>query len=116
VRLARAAGYRLLEGNASTALAEIELILGQRDHAAERAGQALAIHRETGHRLGEARTLRLLGEALLPTKDADAALPHWRAALAIFDDAGASPEAGALRDLLARRQRRAVARGDATRP
>jgi tetratricopeptide (TPR) repeat protein len=114
VRLARAAGYRLLEGNASTALAEIELILGQRDHAAERAGQALAIHRETG--LGEARTLRLLGEALLPAEDADAALPHWRAALAIFDDAGASPEAGALRDLLARRQRRAVARGDATRP
>jgi hypothetical protein len=36
-----------------------------------------------------------------PHRGTDAALPHWHAALAILDDAGATPEADALRDLLA---------------
>ena len=50
---------------------------------------------------GEARTLRVLGHAIRRTEGTDAALPHWHAALAILADAGATPEADALRDLLA---------------
>jgi DNA-binding SARP family transcriptional activator/tetratricopeptide (TPR) repeat protein len=51
------AGYRLLEGKALTALATIQA-------APDLARQALAVHRETGDRLAEARTLRLLARLL----------------------------------------------------
>jgi hypothetical protein len=78
-----------------------ELACGRPDQAVEHAREALAIHRETGHRLGEARTLRILGHAIRRTEGTDTALPHWHAALAILADAGATPEADALRDLLA---------------
>jgi DNA-binding SARP family transcriptional activator len=101
LRLAREAGYRMLEGHAGSALAEIQLACGRSGQAVEDARQALAVHRETGHRLGEARTLRVLGHAVRRTEGTDAAPPHWHAALAIFADAGATPEADALRDLLA---------------
>jgi DNA-binding SARP family transcriptional activator len=101
LRLAREAGYRMLEGHAGSALAEIQLAGGRFGQAVEQATAALAVHRETGHRLGEARTLRVLGHAARHTEGTDAALPHWHAALAIFADAGAIPEADALRDLLA---------------
>lgn len=100
-RLAGEAGYRILEGHAGSALAEIQLACGRPDQAVEHAREALAVHRETGHRLGEARTLRVLGHAIRRTQGTDAALPHWHAALAILDDAGATPEADALRHLLA---------------
>ena len=100
-QLASEAGYRILEGHAGSALAEIQLACGRPDQAAEHAREALAVHRETGHRLGEARTLRVLGHAIRRTEGTDAALPHWHAALAILADAGATPEADALRDLLA---------------
>jgi hypothetical protein len=43
-----------------TALAEIHLALHKPADAAELARHALAIHRETGHRLGEASTLAVL--------------------------------------------------------
>ena len=99
-QLAREADYRILEGHAGSALAEIQLACGRPDQAAEHAREALAVHRETGHRLGEARTLRVLGHAIRRTEGTDAALPHWHAALAILADAGATPEADALRDLL----------------
>jgi DNA-binding SARP family transcriptional activator len=101
LELAREAGYRIVEGHAGSALAEIQLACGRPGQAVEHAREALAVHRETGHRLGEARTLRVLGRAIRRTKGTDAALPHWHAALAIFADAGATPEADALRDLLA---------------
>jgi DNA-binding SARP family transcriptional activator/Tfp pilus assembly protein PilF len=101
LRLAREAGYRMLEAHAGSALADSQLACGHPDQAAEHARQALAVHRETGHRLGEARTLRSLGHALGRTQGTDAALAHWQAALAIFADTGATPEADALRDLLA---------------
>ena len=100
-QLAGEAGYRMLEGHAGSALAEIQLACGRPDQAAEHAREALAVHRETGHRLGEARTLRVLGHVARRTEGIDAALPHWHAALAILADAGATPEADALRDLLA---------------
>jgi len=101
LELAREAGYRILEGHARSALAEIQLACGRPDQAVEHAREALAVHRKTGHRLGEARTLRILGQANRRTEGTDAALPHWHAALAILADAGATPEADALRDLLA---------------
>jgi hypothetical protein len=52
-------------------------------------------------RSSRARTLRILGHAIRRSEGPDAALPHWHAALAILADAGATPEANALRDLLA---------------
>jgi hypothetical protein len=61
LRLAREAGYRMLEGHAGSALADIQLACGRSDQAIEHATAALTVHRETGHRLGEARTLRILG-------------------------------------------------------
>ena len=53
--------------------------------------QALTIQRDTGHRLGQAHTLLVLGHALR-TEGADAALPHWQQALALFTEIG-TPEA-----------------------
>jgi len=55
--LTRAAGYRGLEGLALTALTRILRCRNEFAQALEHGEQALAIHRETGHRLGEARTL-----------------------------------------------------------
>ena len=54
-------------------------------------GQALAIQRDTGHRLGQARTLLVLGYALHPG-GANAALSHWQQARALFTEIG-TPEA-----------------------
>jgi hypothetical protein len=59
--VARGAGYRVMYGRALTALAAARLAAGCADAAAGCADEALAVHVETGHRLGEARTLALLG-------------------------------------------------------
>jgi tetratricopeptide (TPR) repeat protein len=61
--LAERAGYRALRGRAMTALAEVLLAQGKARHAADHARAALAIHRQTGHRLGEAHTVTLLERA-----------------------------------------------------
>lgn len=58
--LAEGAGFRALLGQAMTALAEIHLAQHKPADAARYACHALAIHRETGHRLGENRTLAVL--------------------------------------------------------
>jgi tetratricopeptide (TPR) repeat protein len=58
--LAAQAGYRLLEGRARTALAENTHALGETARAVEQARAALAVHRDTGHRGGEGRTMALL--------------------------------------------------------
>jgi tetratricopeptide (TPR) repeat protein len=58
--LAERAGFRALRGQAMTVIAEIHLARRRRDDAIEHATHALAIHRETGDRLGEARTLAVL--------------------------------------------------------
>jgi DNA-binding SARP family transcriptional activator len=58
--IAERAGFRALRGQAMTALAEIHLALRKPADAAEFAYHALAIHRETGHRLAEARTRAVL--------------------------------------------------------
>jgi len=74
-----------------TTLASIQLAQDQRHRAIQLASQALAIQRDTGHRLGQAHTLLVLGHALR-TESADAALPHWQQALALFTKIG-TPEA-----------------------
>ncbi|HJU01265.1 MAG TPA: tetratricopeptide repeat protein [Actinomycetes bacterium] len=89
--LARQAGFRLLEGQALTTLASIHLDRDQPHRAIEAARQAVAIQRDTGHRLGQAHSLLVLGHALHPA-GADAALPHWQQALALFTELG-TPEA-----------------------
>jgi DNA-binding SARP family transcriptional activator len=64
--VARAGGFRGLAGYALTALAELGLRTGDIPAALDHARAAAALHRETGQRLGLARTLVVLGHALLP--------------------------------------------------
>jgi DNA-binding SARP family transcriptional activator len=97
--LARQSGCRVLEGHALTTLADVYLNLDHPERAADYAEQALAIHRETGHRLGQARTLRILGYALYHTGGIGAARSPWREALALFTSVG-TPEADNVRTLL----------------
>ncbi|MFD0560563.1 DNA-binding SARP family transcriptional activator [Stackebrandtia endophytica] len=68
-RLAAQAHLRVLEGKALTESARTHHALGETRQAIEVASQALECHRETGHRPGEARTLRLLADL---TGDGDA--------------------------------------------
>jgi DNA-binding SARP family transcriptional activator len=100
LEVARQVRARGQEGEALAGLAAARRHLGEPEAAREDAVQALRLARDAGHRLGEARALRVLGDAVRDTEGTDAALPHWRAALAIFAGAGATPEAGAVRDLL----------------
>jgi tetratricopeptide (TPR) repeat protein len=97
--LARRIGYRILQGEALTALAAVDLDLDLPGRAIDRAGEALTIHRETGHRLGEARALLVLGHAEHSAGEHSAAVGHWRQALALFADIGA-PEADDVRTLV----------------
>jgi hypothetical protein len=57
------------------------------------AGQALACHRATRHRLGEARTLATLGHLHQATGDAAVARAAWQQARHLLTAAGAQPEA-----------------------
>lgn len=57
---ARRGDYRVLEGNALTALAFVELRAGQLTAATAAAEEALAVHHETGHRQGVSRTREIL--------------------------------------------------------
>jgi hypothetical protein len=59
----------------------------------------VAIQQETGHRLGEANALLVLGRALRTSCDVDSAASCWRPALKIFEEIGA-PEADQVRVLL----------------
>ncbi|WP_439379846.1 BTAD domain-containing putative transcriptional regulator [Amycolatopsis lexingtonensis] len=61
--LAERAGYRALQGLALTELAAVLLARGESGAAADCAWRALAVHRETGHGLGERRTRALLERA-----------------------------------------------------
>jgi len=87
------------EGLALTMLAQVHLAQGELDEASRRAEQAVAVHRETGHRLGEARALVLLGRAVGEGAGCEAAARSWQRAYAILTDLG-SPEAEAIRGLL----------------
>jgi tetratricopeptide (TPR) repeat protein len=62
LKLAQRHGYRVLEGNALLAQADLHLGTGNRGLAAEAAKRALAIHGETGHRPGAARAEEVLAQ------------------------------------------------------
>ncbi|GLZ38092.1 BTAD domain-containing putative transcriptional regulator [Actinokineospora sp. NBRC 105648] len=63
--LAEQAGYRALQGQALTTLAGALFSRGEPGAATEHARGALAVHLETGHGLGETRTLSLLARLRL---------------------------------------------------
>ncbi|MET8764184.1 BTAD domain-containing putative transcriptional regulator [Lentzea sp. NPDC004782] len=87
--------FRIAAAEALTVLLEIHLHTGDHERAAAYGHHALALHRTTGHRLGEARTALLLGHVLEPA----AARAAWRRAAALFADVGV-PEAAEARALL----------------
>ncbi|MCI0689046.1 MAG: winged helix-turn-helix domain-containing protein [Sporichthyaceae bacterium] len=89
-------GYRLFEGRARSALADILQAAGD-PVAKDQARQALRIHRECGYRLGEAQTLALLGQLSTGAQ----ARQYRLAAIEVFAELG-TPEAAELRALTAR--------------
>jgi hypothetical protein len=96
--IAQEAHFRVLEGHAYAVHAEAHLGTGERDAALVEAERAEAIYRDTGHRLGRARALRLLCTAV-SDRCPDRARMLWRTALTLFADIG-GPEADELRQLL----------------
>ena len=90
VELADRIGYQVLEGQARTVLAEVVLDEDKFAEAVALATQALAIQRETGHRLGEAAALFVLGGVADRTGDPDRALARRREAGALVADIGAA--------------------------
>ncbi|WP_208882775.1 AfsR/SARP family transcriptional regulator [Streptomyces sp. PBH53] len=64
LELTRHSGYRMLEGQALTALAADHLARDEREPAARHAFHALHIHQETGHRPGDRHTRQLLTRAV----------------------------------------------------
>lgn len=90
LRTARDAEYRFLEGRALNVLAEIDLGAGRLPDAADRLRRALLIHEETGHRLGEAVSLRLLADCAAAEDDSATARRRRLDARALYVDMGAA--------------------------
>lgn len=90
IDLAVTAGYRVLEGQARTVLAAIRLTGDELTEAVALATEAVAAHRETGHRLGEAEALLVLGGVADRTGDPDRALARRRDAATLLADIGAA--------------------------
>lgn len=88
--IARERGYLMLAGNALTALATAELGQCRARAALEHAVEALAVHAETGHRLGAARS-HLVAAAAAGDGGAGepAAQAHREQADRLFSDIGA---------------------------
>ncbi|WP_460530728.1 AfsR/SARP family transcriptional regulator [Flindersiella endophytica] len=80
--------FRLLEGQALTALANLALAAGEHDEVRRQAELALEVHRETGHRIGEAHTLRTLSRAIHALQGVDAAAPYQERAAALLRELG----------------------------
>jgi DNA-binding SARP family transcriptional activator len=85
--LARAHSFRVVEGQALTALCDIAASEETHATAVELGQEALTIHRETGHRPGEARTLMALARAHQKADGAAAELMRQQAR-DIFSDIG----------------------------
>jgi hypothetical protein len=94
--MAKEAGFRLLEGMALTVLAGICLEQEDLDRAVDLAQQALLSHGETGHRLGEARTHIVLGQAWQRVGDEGSARAHQARAETLFASLGLATAAAAL--------------------
>lgn len=87
--IARDRGYKVLEGLVQSMLALICIDQGRYDTARNYAFLALRNHRETGHRLGEARALSALGSARQRAGD-PAAEQDLEAARSLFAEIGAA--------------------------
>ncbi|WP_370961874.1 BTAD domain-containing putative transcriptional regulator [Amycolatopsis sp. cg9] len=93
-------GFRLLAEQARTSLANVSM-----DRPAEAetlAARAVDGFRATGHRLGEAYALVVLGKARLRLGDPGAARECWLAAETSLSAIGAAPALAAVRRLLSR--------------
>ncbi|MEV0386492.1 BTAD domain-containing putative transcriptional regulator [Nonomuraea sp. NPDC050643] len=86
LRISRERSFRLQEGLALTACAGIAGMAGDRGRAVREFEAALEIHRETGHRPGEARTLRMFADALGGTAAAES---YRRRAVELSGEMGA---------------------------
>lgn len=93
VEAARSIGYQILHGQALVAHAAL-LLEHDLDGATAHAHEALELHRDTGYRLGIARTLAVLAEALERSGDPETAAAHRREANALFADIGTPEVAG----------------------
>jgi DNA-binding SARP family transcriptional activator/Tfp pilus assembly protein PilF len=90
-------GYRMLLGQARSVLAEIQLSRGRATEAIAEAELALAIHRETGYRPGEADVLALIGRGYGDDDPAQAER-YAREAYALYTEMGI-PVPGRVRAL-----------------
>jgi DNA-binding SARP family transcriptional activator len=87
-------GYRMLEGQALTAAATAAATAGDSAGTHELAERALPLHRGTGHRMGEARTLAVIGWAYAADARPDLAATCWTQALKIMTEVGSAEAAG----------------------
>ncbi|MFF0389482.1 BTAD domain-containing putative transcriptional regulator [Kitasatospora sp. NPDC004615] len=90
LRISRAAGFRILEGNALAALTCALVRLEQPQAALDSGRRALALHRATGHLPGEVRALLALGRAQSALGAPGLAVGHWREALRLSRAMGVS--------------------------
>ncbi|MEV0388784.1 BTAD domain-containing putative transcriptional regulator [Nonomuraea sp. NPDC050643] len=86
------AGFRLLEGHVLTVLTGLWLAEADLRQALRTGRRALAVHRETGHRLGEAHTHLLLGRAHERAGDTGEAGRHLLRARDLLADLGIPSE------------------------
>jgi DNA-binding SARP family transcriptional activator len=94
LEISRRAGFRMLEGLALTAAAELSLAAGDPDRAVAEGQQALPVHARTGHRLGTARTHDLLARAGAAAGHTGAARDHRRHARDAFAELGVPAPVG----------------------
>jgi hypothetical protein len=71
--ISRERSFRMLEGQAMTTLAGVYDSRADPGHALDLAERSLAIHAETGHRLGKARALVIIGN----TMTSDSVAQHY---------------------------------------
>ncbi|MEW2463403.1 hypothetical protein AB0919_00045 [Streptomyces sp. NPDC046994] len=91
LRITREYGFRVVEGQALTVLCRAAEAEPAHPAAVGLGREAPAVHRGTGHRLGEARALLVLARALRGTAG-DAELVRQQA-LEVFSEVGVPPEA-----------------------
>lgn len=92
-------GVKLLESRCLTELALACAGGGRLAEAAGHASRALALARERGQRLAEARALRAGGAIRLELGERGNAREHWKLAAGLFDEIG-TPEAAEIEGLL----------------
>jgi ATP/maltotriose-dependent transcriptional regulator MalT len=106
LKLAETSGRSLLETEASSERSEIRLARFRRDNdltelaaATAETQRTLELQRWMGHRVGEARSLILLGDIFDAAGDRDTATQHWREGLSLCVEIGLA-DASEVRDRL----------------